>query len=99
MNKSTGTKKSTLKLDKADWDIIEALNDNPRLKITELAEKIDLHRNTISAKLMRDPQNGPIKTITRPNYEKLSYTTGYIFATAMPNVNNKVKKFLTIFLI
>ena len=84
MNKSTGTKKSTLKLDKADWDIIEALNDNPRLKITELAEKIDLHRNTISAKLMRDPQNGPIKTITRPNY-----TTGYIFATAMPNVNNK----------
>lgn len=88
MSKPLTTKKPALKLDETDWKIIEVLNEHPRLKITELADKTNLHRNTISSKLSRDAEN-PIKTITRPNYEKLNYTTAYIFATAKSNVNNR----------
>jgi DNA-binding Lrp family transcriptional regulator len=89
MAKQVIPKQSTLKMEEADWKILEALNNNPRLKITELAEKIDMHRNTISAKLMRDSSLDPLRTITKPNYEKLNYTTAYIFATAASNVNNR----------
>lgn len=83
------TKTSAIKLDESDWKLIQALNENPRLKITELAEKIEMHRNTIASKLSRSPELDPLKTVTRPNFEKLGYTTAFIFATAAINVNNR----------
>ena len=86
MNKQ---KNAPVLLDDVDWNILEELNSNPRIKINDLAKKIDKHRNTISTKLSRDPYNSPIKTITKPNYEKLHYTTAIIFATSLGAVNYK----------
>ena len=89
MSNTKQPKQNQLLLDETDWKIIEELSTNPRMKINDLAQKINKHRNTVATKLSRNLENGPIKTITRPNYEKLHYTTAYIFATATPNVNNK----------
>lgn len=87
MTQENTPKKSTFVLDELDWKIIEELNANPRIKINDLAKNVNKHRNTISSKLAKTDEI-LIKTISRPNYEKLNYTTAYIFATAMPNVNN-----------
>jgi len=78
-----------LTLDKVDWQILELLNDNPRIRVNELAEKLQMHRNTISTKLSRKKELDPLKTFTIPNYEILDFTTAYIFATAKPDTNNK----------
>ena len=88
MTQEKASKNISLVLDDLDWKIIEELNANPRIKINDLAKNVNRHRNTISIKLAKSDEN-LIKTISRPNYEKLNYTTAYIFATAMPNANNR----------
>ena len=89
MSKQENTKSTPLLLDTIDWKILEELNANPRIKIIELATKLNIHRNTLSSKFTKIQDLNLLKTITKPNYEKLNYTTAYIFATAAPNVNNK----------
>ena len=89
MSRNKQSRQFPLVLDEIDWKILEELNVNPRIKINDLAEKIEKHRNTISTKLTRDFNSSPIKTVTKPNYTKLNYTTAYIFATAASKVNNK----------
>ncbi len=88
MSKKEVAVQSTLLLDDLDWKIVDELENNPRIKINELAEKLGLHRNTLSLKFKRIYDNNLLKTITRPNYEKLYFTTALIFATAASNVNN-----------
>ncbi len=88
MSNSKSSKQPLKTLDELDWKLLEEFNANPRIRINDLAKKVNRHRNTISNKLSR-PEENLLKTITRPNYEILNYTTAYIFATAIPNVNNK----------
>ena len=88
MSKSKSGRQSLTALDELDWKILEELNTNPRIKINDLAKNVNKHRNTISTKFARSETN-LLKTVTKPNYEKLNYTTAYIFATANASVNNR----------
>ena len=89
MSKLENVKSTPLLLDAIDWKILEELNANPRIKLIELATKLNIHRNTLSSKFAKIQDLNLLKTITKPNYEKLNYTTAYIFATAAQSVNNK----------
>ena len=89
MSKKNSVEHSALLLDDLDWKILDELANNPRIKINELAEKFSLHRNTLSLKFKRINENDLLKTVTKPNYEKLFYITALIFATAASNTNNR----------
>ena len=78
--------KKKVMLDDTDWKLIEELYRNPRQPIKLLAEKLGVHRNTITSKLERDI----FDQIIFPKYEVLGYITAYVFSTIKADRNNKM---------
>ncbi|MFW9928085.1 MAG: Lrp/AsnC family transcriptional regulator [Candidatus Thorarchaeota archaeon] len=84
-------------LDDLDWSIIRELGNDPRINITDLAEKLDKNRNTIKARLDRldgktsegKREEGLITSSIIPNFKRLGGITGYILATSTPGMNQQ----------
>ena len=77
--------KKNLTLDNTDWKLIKELFKDPRQSVKELAERIHVHRNTVSSKLAKNIYTHFIF----PNYTILNYITAYVFSTVKANNNNK----------
>ncbi|MHA2363654.1 MAG: Lrp/AsnC family transcriptional regulator [Candidatus Hodarchaeales archaeon] len=71
--------------DDLDWKLLYALKNNPRASIRELAEELQVHRNTITNRLQKEDEEELIHHMILPNYKRLGTITAYILANSMPN--------------
>ena len=80
------TSKQNITLDDDDWRILEQLNINPRIKVKELSDKLNIHRNKVTSKLSKEKK---YLYAIYPDYEKLGFITAFVFSTVKPDKNNK----------